>query len=91
MFTEIVGAAAVAKALADELPGCELVHTGDPASPGVTDEVFGAWLRDTARAEPFARFETTRSCYSLGRCALDADVASFGYAGVFSLSSVSVH
>ena len=33
-----------------------------------------------AALQPFAEFETVRSKWTLGECAIDADVASFGHA-----------
>ena len=41
------------------------------------DELLAA-----AALEPFARFGTRRSRLSLGRCAIDADVATFGHSVV---------
>ena len=64
MFREVEGAEAVNEALCALLKG-------------------GSSLEETlrvAQAKPFAEFSTTRSKWTLGGCALDADVASFGHA-----------
>jgi len=68
VFREVDGESNVMAALAPLLP--------TKASDGSSL----ADLLEVNALKPFAEFETVRSRYKLGRCSLDADVASFGHA-----------
>uniref|UniRef100_A0A7S0LFR6 CYTH domain-containing protein n=1 Tax=Coccolithus braarudii TaxID=221442 RepID=A0A7S0LFR6_9EUKA len=71
VFREVEGADAVAAELCLVLP---TVRNAVVPSIDV--------LVQAERIHPFAEFSTVRSRFRLGRCAIDADVASFGHSVV---------
>lgn len=73
VFKEVVGAAEVSRELEVLLPTSTKAADADDAERRL-EQILRA-----AGATPFAEFETVRSRYRLGDCAIDADIASFGH------------
>lgn len=79
VFREVEGTAQVARELAALLPGADPVVSAVSADGSTDDSKQLEALLLAVDAKPFAQFETVRSRYRLGRCAIDADIASFGH------------
>ena len=82
VFSEVEGADAVAASLVTLMP-----TFGDHLASAMssTDGLGGHALEEMLRAagaRPFAEFVTVRTKFGLGTCSVDADVASFGHAGL---------
>jgi len=71
IFTEIEGADAVATSLATLMP---TFGNGGSAGGAIEERLCAAG------AQPFAEFGTVRTTFAVGKCSVDADVASFGHA-----------